>query len=167
VILPGRPGPVKHGVRAASSSGVGRPAFLCVLLPEAPAARGRLANQLKDITRQQMPSRLFLSSGRREDVLNILRQLDRMGDDAEDFAVVANAFGASVGSGSLTFRQAILTAAVFEFAGAAMGVGLARGFDAIDLKVMRGIFLSWIVTIPLAAVLSAILYALVRPLAGP
>ena len=47
------------------------------------------ADQIKDITRQQMPGRLFLPFGRREALLYILRQLDRMGDKAEDFAVVA------------------------------------------------------------------------------
>lgn len=46
----------------------------------------------------------------------------------------------------------------FVLVGAVMGVGLARGFGAIDLSVVRRIFLSWVVTIPLAALLSAALY---------
>jgi uncharacterized protein len=46
------------------------------------------ADLLKDAIRQHLPRGFFLSVNR-EDVLNYVRQLDRMGDDAEDFAVVA------------------------------------------------------------------------------
>jgi len=42
--------------------------------------------------------------------------------------------------------------------GAVMGVGLARGFAAIDLRVIRRIFASWVITIPVAAVLTVIIY---------
>ncbi len=44
--------------------------------------------------------------------------------------------------------------------GAVMGVGLARGFGAIDLKVIRRIFMSWVITIPACAVLAALIYGL-------
>ncbi len=46
------------------------------------------ADQIKDQIRQHLPRRFFLSVNR-EDILNYVRQLDRMADDAEDFAVVA------------------------------------------------------------------------------
>lgn len=46
------------------------------------------ADQIKDHIRQNLPRRFFLSVNR-EDILNYVRQLDRMADDAEDFAVVA------------------------------------------------------------------------------
>jgi len=46
----------------------------------------------------------------------------------------------------------------FVIVGAVMGVGLARGFAALDLKVIRRIFASWIITIPAAAVLTAVIY---------
>lgn len=42
--------------------------------------------------------------------------------------------------------------------GSVMGVGLARGFAAIDLKVIRRIFTSWVITIPVSAFLSAVIY---------
>ena len=46
------------------------------------------ADLLKDNIRQILPKRFFLPVAR-EDIMNYVSQLDRMGDDAEDFAVVA------------------------------------------------------------------------------
>ena len=46
----------------------------------------------------------------------------------------------------------------FVLVGSLMGVGLARGFGALDLGVVRKIFLSWLVTIPISAILSAAIY---------
>ncbi len=42
--------------------------------------------------------------------------------------------------------------------GAVLGVGLARGVDALDWSVIRNIVVSWVVTLPIAAVLSATFY---------
>jgi PiT family inorganic phosphate transporter len=42
--------------------------------------------------------------------------------------------------------------------GAVMGVGLARGFAALDLRVIGSIFVSWMVTLPVGGILAAILY---------
>jgi PiT family inorganic phosphate transporter len=42
--------------------------------------------------------------------------------------------------------------------GAVMGVGLARGFAALDLRVIGSIFVSWIVTLPAGGILSALIY---------
>jgi len=44
--------------------------------------------------------------------------------------------------------------------GAVMGVGMARGIAAIDMRVMLGIVTSWIVTLPVGAALAASLYYL-------
>ncbi|MFA5783651.1 MAG: inorganic phosphate transporter [Phycisphaerae bacterium] len=44
--------------------------------------------------------------------------------------------------------------------GAIIGVGLARGITAIDRNVVRSIFVSWLATVPIAAVLTIILYLL-------
>jgi PiT family inorganic phosphate transporter len=42
--------------------------------------------------------------------------------------------------------------------GAVMGVGLARGFAALDLRVLGSIFVSWVVTLPVSGILAAFLY---------
>jgi len=42
--------------------------------------------------------------------------------------------------------------------GAIIGVGLARGLDAIDLKVIKKIVISWLLTLPIAAFTSAIIF---------
>jgi PiT family inorganic phosphate transporter len=42
--------------------------------------------------------------------------------------------------------------------GAVMGVGLARGIGALDLRVIGNIVISWIVTLPAGAILAAIFF---------
>jgi len=42
--------------------------------------------------------------------------------------------------------------------GAVIGVGLARGLDAVDLKVIKKIIYSWLLTVPSAIALSAIIF---------
>ena len=42
--------------------------------------------------------------------------------------------------------------------GAVIGVGLARGVGAIDLRVIGGIVVSWVVTLPVGAVLAALFF---------
>ena len=44
--------------------------------------------------------------------------------------------------------------------GAVFGVGLARGIDALNLTVMRNIFLSWALTIPVTAGLATLFFYL-------
>ena len=46
--------------------------------------------------------------------------------------------------------------------GAVLGVGLARGISAIDLKVVRNIFASWVITIPAGASLSIIFFFILK-----
>ncbi len=50
--------------------------------------------------------------------------------------------------------------------GAILGVGLARGIAAINLRVVGGIFMSWIITVPAGAVLSVLFFMLLRWLLG-
>jgi PiT family inorganic phosphate transporter len=44
--------------------------------------------------------------------------------------------------------------------GAIIGVGLARGITAIDRRVIRSIFISWLATVPIAAGLTVVIYLL-------
>jgi inorganic phosphate transporter, PiT family len=46
--------------------------------------------------------------------------------------------------------------------GAVLGVGLARGIDAIDLRVVGRVFVSWVVTIPAGAFLAIVFFILFK-----
>jgi PiT family inorganic phosphate transporter len=46
--------------------------------------------------------------------------------------------------------------------GAVLGVGLARGIEAIDLRVVGRVFVSWVVTIPAGALLSIIFFLIFK-----
>ncbi|MBU1962884.1 MAG: inorganic phosphate transporter [Gammaproteobacteria bacterium] len=50
--------------------------------------------------------------------------------------------------------------------GAVLGVGFARGIAAIDLRVVGGIFMSWVVTLPAGAFLSVMFFYLLRGIFG-
>ena len=46
--------------------------------------------------------------------------------------------------------------------GAVMGVGLARGIGALDLRVVGGIMMSWVITLPVGAILSIFFFFFFR-----
>ena len=46
--------------------------------------------------------------------------------------------------------------------GAVLGVGIARGISALDLTVVRNIFMSWIVTLPAGAILSILFFFMLK-----
>jgi PiT family inorganic phosphate transporter len=46
--------------------------------------------------------------------------------------------------------------------GAVLGVGLARGIEAIDLRVVGRIFVSWVVTIPAGALLAIVFFSIFK-----
>lgn len=46
--------------------------------------------------------------------------------------------------------------------GAVLGVGIARGFKSINLKTVKSILLSWVATIPLCAILSILIFYLLK-----
>lgn len=48
--------------------------------------------------------------------------------------------------------------------GAVLGVGLARGIGALNLRVIGGILMSWLVTLPAGAILSIVFFLLLRAL---
>jgi phosphate/sulfate permease len=50
--------------------------------------------------------------------------------------------------------------------GAVLGVGLAKGISALNLRMLREIVLSWVVTIPSSAITCILLYYLIKTLLG-
>lgn len=50
--------------------------------------------------------------------------------------------------------------------GAVIGVGLARGLEAIDLSVIKKIIFSWVLTLPIAAGTSIVIFLLLRTIVG-
>jgi len=58
----------------------------------------------------------------------------------------------------LASRTGLPVSTTHILVGAVMGVGLARGIGAIDLRVVGGIVTSWLVTLPIAAALSAVFF---------
>ncbi|MDZ7901435.1 MAG: inorganic phosphate transporter [Rheinheimera sp.] len=50
--------------------------------------------------------------------------------------------------------------------GAVLGVGMARGIAALNLGVVRNIFVSWVVTLPVGAVLSIIFFYIIKGVMG-
>ncbi|MGY6588359.1 MAG: inorganic phosphate transporter [Wenzhouxiangella sp.] len=50
--------------------------------------------------------------------------------------------------------------------GAILGVGLARGIAAINLRVVGSIFMSWVITVPAGAALSVVFFLILRGLLG-
>jgi PiT family inorganic phosphate transporter len=46
--------------------------------------------------------------------------------------------------------------------GAVLGVGMARGLSAVNTRIVKSIFTSWIATVPFTAVLTVLFYAVLR-----
>jgi PiT family inorganic phosphate transporter len=51
--------------------------------------------------------------------------------------------------------------------GSVLGVGLARGIGALDLRVVGRILTSWVATLPIAAGLSIFFFYFFKGLLGP
>ncbi len=50
--------------------------------------------------------------------------------------------------------------------GAVIGVGLARGLEAVDLSVIRKIIISWLLTLPVAATTCIIIFLMIKTIVG-
>jgi len=50
--------------------------------------------------------------------------------------------------------------------GSVIGVGIARGIGALDMRVIGGIILSWLITVPVAALLAAVVFHVLRAVFG-
>lgn len=58
----------------------------------------------------------------------------------------------------LASRMGIPVSTTHTLVGAVLGVGVARGIGAVDLRVVGNIVISWVATLPIAAVLSIFFY---------
>jgi PiT family inorganic phosphate transporter len=64
-------------------------------------------------------------------------------------------------------RAGIPVSTTHTLVGAVLGVGLARGIGALDMRVVATIGLSWVVTLPAGAVLAAFFFYFFKGLFGP
>lgn len=81
----------------------------------------------------------------------------------------SRAFAATLAAAStvvVSTSTGIPVSATQTLVGAVFGVGLARGIDALNLNVIRNIFMSWIITIPAAAGLATLFFYLLRKTFG-
>jgi PiT family inorganic phosphate transporter len=66
----------------------------------------------------------------------------------------------------LASRLGIPVSTTHIMVGAVLGVGLARGIAALDLRVVRNIVVSWVMTLPIAAILSVFFFYFFQGLLG-
>jgi PiT family inorganic phosphate transporter len=66
----------------------------------------------------------------------------------------------------LASRLGIPVSTTHILVGSVLGVGLARGIGALDLRVVGSIFISWVATVPLAAALSVFFFYFFKGLLG-
>jgi PiT family inorganic phosphate transporter len=81
----------------------------------------------------------------------------------------SRAFAATLAAAStvvVSTSTGIPVSATQTLVGAVFGVGLARGIDALNLSVIRNIFMSWIITIPVAALLATMFFFILRWIFG-
>ncbi len=67
----------------------------------------------------------------------------------------------------LASRLGIPVSTTHILVGAVLGVGLARGIGALDLRVLGKILASWVATLPIAAILSIFFFYFFKGLLGP
>jgi len=70
-------------------------------------------------------------------------------------------FGAAI-TIVLASKLALPVSTTHTLVGAVLGVGLARGLNSLNLRTIREIVISWLVTIPAAALLTAVFYIIIK-----
>lgn len=81
----------------------------------------------------------------------------------------SRAFAATLAAAStvvVSTSTGIPVSATQTLVGAVFGVGLARGIDALNLNVIRNIFMSWMITLPAAAGLATVFFYGLREVFG-
>jgi PiT family inorganic phosphate transporter len=74
-------------------------------------------------------------------------------------------FSAEFGAASTVLVFSLLglpVSTTHTLVGAVIGVGLAHGLGALNLRVVRNIINSWIITVPLSAVLASVIFLILR-----
>ena len=74
-------------------------------------------------------------------------------------------FAANIGAATtivVASRMGFPISTTHTLIGAVLGIGLARGIDYLNLRVVRDIAVSWIITIPAGGFLAAIFYLILR-----
>ncbi len=74
-------------------------------------------------------------------------------------------FSAEFGAASTVLVFSLLglpVSTTHTLVGAVIGVGLAHGLGALNLRVVRNIVNSWIITVPISALLAAIAFLILR-----
>ncbi len=74
-------------------------------------------------------------------------------------------FSAEFGAAStilIASKMGLPISTTHAIVGAVIGVGLARGFSALNFGMIRNIFLSWVITIPSAAISSVLIFYLLK-----
>ncbi len=74
-------------------------------------------------------------------------------------------FAANLGAATtivIASRMGLPISTTHTLVGAVLGIGLARGIEHINLRMIRDIAISWVVTVPIGAVLAAAFYYLLR-----
>ena len=59
-------------------------------------------------------------------------------------------------------RLGIPVSTTHTLVGAVLGVGLARGVGALNLRVVSDIIISWVVTLPVGAILAIVFYFILK-----
>jgi len=62
----------------------------------------------------------------------------------------------------LASKLALPVSTTHTLVGAVLGVGLARGLNSLNLITIREIVISWVITIPAAALLTGVFYFIIK-----
>ncbi|MFV1981050.1 MAG: inorganic phosphate transporter, partial [Rhodothermia bacterium] len=66
----------------------------------------------------------------------------------------------------LASRTGIPVSTTHILVGAVMGVGLSRGIGSLDLRVIGKIIVSWVATLPIAGLLAALFFFILKAIFG-
>ncbi|MHB1307037.1 MAG: inorganic phosphate transporter [Limisphaerales bacterium] len=74
-------------------------------------------------------------------------------------------FAANIGAATtivVASRLGFPISTTHTLVGAVLGIGLARGIDSLNLRMVRDIFISWLITVPAGALMAVVFYSLLR-----